>query len=164
MREQIVLVQEEPRGPSILIEVPVTAGQQRVQFPDIQQLRSTVDSAVILKAMRLIPDSVLVAGVTSGTTNATVTELQKITVVIKAEGWEKGQYIPALAMNDFLDGAGAIVSRFNTTRFANWRHVDWSQCYLQFANNNPSVGNYVVIFEVEYLKLNKSGVPIIGAQ
>ena len=101
--QQIILVQDEPRGPSQLIEVPVPASVvQRVNFPDIQQLRSIVNQVIVIKAIRLITGEVLTNGPITGLTNAAVAELQKISLVIYCEGWEKAQYIPVLTLNDMV--------------------------------------------------------------
>lgn len=163
----IILVQEEPRGPSQLIEIPVTAAnKQRINFPDIQQLRSTVDMTIITKVIRLIPAAALTHAPTAGGVNAPDTELAKISVVIYCEGWEKGQLIPAFVLNDIQTANTPF--RFASTRFANWKNIDWNKSYLQFANGTSSVlpgGNpYNVIMEVEYLRLDKQGKEVIGAQ
>lgn len=162
---ETILVQEEPRGPSILIEVPIVAGTQRQNLPDVQQLRSQLNQTIIIKAIRLITAKVLSNGVTVQGTNAPVTELVKMVLTLYSEGWEKGQYIPLLTLNDVADSdataATTIPYRQSTTRFANWRNVDWAQCYVQFANGTaPAGAPYVLIFEVEYLKLDASGQPI----
>src|ERR1700690_2654698 len=99
--DSIILVQDEPRGPSQLIEIPVTVtGQSRIAFPDIQQLRSLVNQNIIIKQMRLITKEILTNGTITGFVNAPVTELQKIALLIYCEGWEKGQYIPILTLSD----------------------------------------------------------------
>lgn len=164
---EIILVQEEPRGPSQLIEVPVPAQViQRVQFPDIQQLRSQVGQKIIIKGIRLITDKVLANSPTLGLTNATKGELQKISLVIYSMGWEKGQLIPVLTLNDMNDSdstdATTIPFRNNPTRFSNWENVDWPKTYLQYSNGTPSDGSaYAVLFDVLYEKLDSQGQPII---
>lgn len=162
---QLVLIQEEPRGPSQLIEVPVpTNGLQRVAFPDIQQLRSLANQTIILKQMRLITPDVLTFGVISGSANAPVTELQKISIVLYCEGWEKAQFIPILTLNDMVvDALSTAAHRFQPTSFNDWQAVDWSKSYLQFSNTQVSVGApYVVMFDVQYIKLDAQGAVIIG--
>lgn len=164
MEKQIILFQDEPRGPSQLIEVPVKAQVlSRVTFPDIQQLRSQVGQVIIIKALRLITDDVLPTAPTIGGANAPFTELQKISLVIYCEGWEKGQLIPILTLNDmFTEGSGQSF-RFKTTRFDNWKNVDWSKSFLQYSNGTPSSGNaYSVIIEAEYVKLDAHNQEIIG--
>ena len=161
MRDKVILLQEEPRGPSQLIEIPVTrGGQTRITIPDIQQLRSTVDQIIILKAMRLITSDVLVGGVISGLVTAPDTELQKMTLILYCEGWEKAQYIPVLTMNDVALPGGGNPHRYHTMRFNNWQNVDWSKSYIQYANGTGSDivgGAYVIMFDVEYIKLDGSG-------
>lgn len=161
---QTVLVQEEPRGPSILIEVNVNQnGLQRVPFPDISQLRSTVTQRIVIKGLRLISSEVLTNGIISGNPTAPATELAKMGVTIYAEGWEKGQSIPILTMNDMQFTVGAIPFRFNATRFDNWVAVDWPKSYLQFANGTVSAGApYVVLLDCEYVRLNADNRLIIG--
>jgi hypothetical protein len=67
----MTLVQTEPRGPSQLIEIPVPAQVlSKVAIPDIQQLRSQVGQVIIVKALRLIPDSILATAPTLGGVNA----------------------------------------------------------------------------------------------
>lgn len=162
--QQKILVESEPRGPSVLIEVNVqTNGQQRVPFPDISQLRSTVYQAIILKGLRLIVPDVLTNGVISGNINAPLAELQKISATFYAEGWEKGQTIPILTMNDMLVAGTATPNRFDPTRFDNWVNVDWPKSYLQYANGTVSAGApYVVIFDCEYIRLDAQGQIIYG--
>lgn len=166
-RAQKVLVMEEPRGPSQLIEVPVTAaGLGKVVFPDIQNLRSQVGQVIIIKAMRLITDPVLTFASTGGQQTAPLTELQKICLVIYCEGWEKGQLIPILTLNDMYAEASNIPFRKEKMRFNNWKNVDWSKTFLQYSNGQPSVlpgGNpYSVMLDVEYVKLDAQNQEIIG--
>lgn len=163
MRQQVI-VQEEPRGPSILIEVPVpTNGGQRFPFPDISQLRSTVYQSIIIKGLRLVGPDVLTNGIIIGTPNAPISELQKISVTIYAEGWEKGQTIPIITFNDFQLPASFLPARFSPTLFDNWQNVDWPKSYLQFANGTVSVGApYVVLLDCEYIRLDAQGQLIQG--
>lgn len=157
--QQIILVQDEPRGPSQLIEVPVPASVvQRVNFPDIQQLRSIVNQVIVIKAIRLITGEVLTNGPITGLTNAAVAELQKISLVIYCEGWEKAQYIPVLTLNDMVLPAGTFPHRYQATKFDNWENVDWSKTYLQYSNGTGSSGSaYCVMFDVQYVKLDAQG-------
>lgn len=161
---QNVIVQDEPRGPSVLIEIPVTTnGQQRVPLPDIAQLRSTVDQRIVIKALRLISVEVLTNGVINAGVNAPVTELSKMTLTIYAEGWEKGQTIPLLTLNDMVFTTGAIPYRQNPTTFDNWVNVDWPKSYLQYANSTSSAGApYVVLLDCQYVRLNAQNRIIIG--
>jgi hypothetical protein len=163
-----ILVQEEPRGPSQLIEIPVTkAGLQRINFPDIQQLRSTVDMTIITKVIRLVPASALSHAPNLGGVNAPDSELVKMAVTIYCEGWEKGQLIPVFVLNDVQSGSGSTPFRFASSRFANWKNVDWTKTYIQLGNGTSTVlpgGNpYNVIMEVEYMRLDKQGKEYIGA-
>lgn len=161
---QQVIVQDEPRGPSILIEVNVpNNGQQRVAFPDISQLRSTVDQRIVIKGLRLISPEVLTNGILSGNPTAPPAELAKMAITIYAEGWEKGQSIPILSLNDMVFTTGAIPYRFNSTKFDNWVNVDWPKSYLQYANGTTSAtAPYVVLLDCEYLRLDAQNRIIIG--
>ena len=159
---QTILVQDEPRGPSVVIEIPVNNnGSQRVPVPDINQLRSTTDLKIVLKSLRLVPSAVLTNGIISSFINAPDSELQKMTLTIYAEGWEKGQTIPILEFNDFQNTV--IANRFNPTRFDNWVNVDWPKSYIQFANGTSSVGApYVVLLDCGYVRLNAQNQIVTG--
>lgn len=158
---QSVIVQQEPRGPSVLIEVNVqNNGQQRVPFPDISQLRSTTTLKIVIKAMRLITSNVLTNGVISANATAPDSELQKMALTLYAEGWEKGQTIPLVTLNDMVS---TLPYRWNPTKFDNWINVDFPKSYLQFANGTSSVGApYVVLLDCEYVRLNAQNVIVVG--
>jgi hypothetical protein len=161
MSDKVVLIQEEPRGPSQLIELPVTVnGVARVQFPDIQQLRSDQTQQIVIKKMRLITLDVLTNGIISGLANAPVTELQKISVVLYSEGWEKGQLIPVLTMNDMTFAGSVFPHNYQAGMpFDNWKSVDWSKSYLQWATGTVSAGaSYVVMFDVTYTRYKANTV------
>lgn len=166
--DQFVFVQQEPRGPSQLIEVPVpSSGKQRIAFPDIQQLRSLTTQRIIIKGIRLITKDVLTNGPVTGNVNAPDTELVKISLVLYCEGWEKAQFIPVLVLNDvtFVGAGGqAFPNRYHATRFNNWENVDWSKSYMQYSNGTSSVADtpYCVMFDVEYIKLDANGKLIVG--
>lgn len=161
---QKVLVQDEPRGPSVLIEVNVpNNGSQRVPFPDISQLRSTAYQSIVIKGLRLITNEVLTNGIISANVTAPATELAKMAITIYAEGWEKGQTIPILTLNDMVFTTGAIPYRENPTRFDNWVNVDWPKSYIQYANGTLSAGApYVVLLDCEYVRLDAQGQLIQG--
>lgn len=163
-RSKLILVQEEPRGPSQLVEVPVTVnGAGRINFPDVQQLRDMIDQRVIIKAIRLITADIVTNGAIQPFATAPVAELQKMYMVIYCEGWEKAQYIPLLILNDTTVPGGTIPHRYHKTQFDNWMNVDWSKTFIQYANTTASAGApYVILFDVEYVKLNAEGKEIIG--
>jgi hypothetical protein len=162
---QQVLVQEEPRGPSVLIEIPVNNnGVQRINFPDISQLRSTVDQRIVIKGMRLITAEVLTNGIINGNPTAPAAELAKMAVTIYAEGWEKGQTIPIFTFNDFVFTVAALPFRNHPTRFDNWVNVDFPKSYIQLANGTVTAGApYVVLLDCEYIKLDAQGMMLMGA-
>lgn len=164
--DRVILVQEEPRGPSQLVEVAVTAnGLTRVNFPDIQQLRSQVGQNIIIKGIRLVAANVLTNAPLSGNATAPIAELQKLSLTLYCQGWEKGQLIPVLTLNDMSgDGGATVPYRMNPTKLANWTNVDWSKSYLQFSNGTVSANSpYSVLFDVEYVKLDSQGNEILGA-
>lgn len=166
-QDRVVLVQEEPRGPSQLIEVPVTTvGVNQVQFPDIQQLRSDQTQQIVIKKMRLITGDVLTNGIISGAVNAPVTELQKIALIIYCEGWEKGQLIPVLTLNDMTFAGSAFPHNYQPGMgFNNWKSVDWSKSKLVWANGTASVGApYVVMFDVVYTRFKLEMVTLPTGQ
>lgn len=162
---QAILVKEEPNGPSQLIEVPVLDnGLQRVNFPDVQQLRSMANQVIIVKGIDLITPTTLSNGPITGLACAPLTELVKISLVIYCEGWEKAQFLPILTLNSMAVPTVAQPYAQNKTKFANWRNVDWSKTYLQYSNGTVSAGtDYAVLLNVQYEKLNaETGVPIVG--
>lgn len=161
---QTVLVQDEPRGPSVLIEINVSNnGLQRVPFPDISQLRSTVDSRIIIKGLRLISAEVLTNAMIAPNVTAPAAELAKMAITLYAEGWEKGQTIPILTLNDMVFTVGAIPFRFNPTRFDNWVNVDFPKSYIQFANGTVSAGTpYTVLLDCEYVRLDAQNNTVVG--
>lgn len=164
MTPQNILVQEEPRGPSMLIEIPVPAQVvSKVALPIIQQLNNDTTQKIIIKGLRLIPDFLLTAAPTNGGINAPLTELQKISLTLYSQGWEKGYLIPILSLNDsFCEGSG-VPFRMHTTKMADWTNVDWNKSYLQYGNGTPSSGNaYNIILEVEYVRLDNNGNLIDG--
>lgn len=158
------LIQEEPRGPSQLIEVQVTAnGLSEIEFPTIPNLQNNTQQNIVIKAMRVIPAEVLVAGPLSGAGTAPLTELVKMSLNIYCEGWLKAQNIPMLTLVDtFIEGTG-IPYRNRTMQFANWQSVTWEKTKLEYSNGQFSAGApYTVLLEVEYVKYNQNGIQIIG--
>lgn len=164
MADQFVFVQQEPRGPSQLIEVVVpTNGKQRIPFPDVQQLRSMTNQRIIIKGIRTVTSETLSNGPVTGNTNAPLAELQKISLVIYCEGWEKAQFIPVLVLNDVSTPGGNMPHRYHATRFNNWENVDWTKSYLQYSNGTSTANTpYCVMFDVEYIKLDGDGKLLIG--
>ncbi len=161
---QVIMLQDEPRGPSVLIEIDVDInGRQRVPLPDVSQLRSTQDQKIIIKGFRLITDEILVRSVLSGNVTAPATELQKMTLTLYAEGWEKGQTIPLYTFNDFRFATSANPFRTNPTYLDNWLNVDFPKSYLQLANGTVTAGApYTVMLDCLYVKLDGQGREIKG--
>jgi len=154
-KNNLMLVQEEPRGPSQIIEVtPLANGLSKVNFPDVSNLRNEADQIIIIKAMRVVVPGVLNIAPVSGNPVAPLTELQKCSAVLYCEGWLKGNYIPLLEMNDlFIEGSG-IPYRNRTMKLDSWKNLDWSKSFIEFSNGTVTVGvPYTFVFEVEYVKM-----------
>ncbi len=155
----MILLQDEPRGASQLIELPVTvAGTTKIVFPVIQNLQNQVDVNVVLKAFRVIPNTVLALAPTLGGINAVLTEMQKVSLVIYSQEWEKGQLIPLCSLIDIFTEGSGIPWRARTVRFDSWRNVNWGKSYLIYSNGSSAAGTpYNFIFEAEYVKFDKDG-------
>lgn len=164
MAERTVIIPEAPRGASQLIEIPVaTNGQGKIPLPVVQQLQNDTTQKVIIKALRLVTVDVLSTAPTLGGANAPLTELVKMTLTLYSEGWEKGQLIPILLLNDvFTEGSGTPW-RAHSTKLDDWINVDWNKSFIQFNNGQVSAGTpYNVILEAEYLRLDPNGNPMRG--
>lgn len=165
--QSVILVQEEPRNASILVDVPVpTAGVSRVQIPDIQQLRNQGNQVIVIKGIRLITANILTNAPLSGNATSPIAELQKISLTLYSQGWERGQLIPILVLNDMSgDGGATIPFRFFPTKFSNWVNVDWSKSYLQWSNGTVAAATpYSVLFDVEYVRYNMVNGQLVLAQ
>lgn len=157
MGDRLIFIQEEPRGNSQLVEIPVnTNGLSRVNLPDIQQLRSTPDSIIVTKGIRLITTDALAAPPITGGVNAPLAELQKVCLTIYCEGWEKGFLIPLLTLNDMNFNVPGVAL---PARFDNWRNIDWSKSYLFYSNGQASANApYTVMLDVQYVRINAAGL------
>jgi hypothetical protein len=170
--ERVMLVQQEPRVPSQLIEIPVTTnGITRIQLPDVQQLRSTTDRKIILKKLRLITHKILSHAPLGGQATAPLTELVKMTLVLYSNGWEKGQQIPVLFLNPMRDGDSTTATTIPSsndaaTSFDNWEDVDWAKSYILYSNGTGGAAGqpYSIMFEAQYIKLNSGGEEIKGTK
>ncbi len=161
---RVILVQEEPRGPSMLMEVVVdTNGQSKITLPVLATLRNDTTQNIIVKGLNLITAEVLARAPVKGTVNAPLAELQKMSLVLYSQGWLKGLNIPVLRLNDQATPGGTFPHRYHPTKFNNWTQVDWEQSFLQYSNGSTSANApYTVIFEIDYLKLNVNGGEING--
>ncbi len=164
MNTQFILVQEEPRGPSELIEIPVLEnGKSRIPFPDSEQLRNMADQTVVIKAIRLVTIDILTRGVLNDQPNAPITELQKLSMTLYSEGWERGHNTPLLILNDMTVPGGTAPHRYGPTKYDNWMGVQWKKSYLQYAAGTLSAGApYLILMDVEYVKLDNFNQPILG--
>lgn len=171
-KNKMMLVQEEPRGPSQLIEVDQLAnGLDRLKLPDVSELRNESDQIIIIKAIRIITADTLTNAPISGNPVAPLGELQKCTIDLYCEGWVKGSNIPLLEMNDIFTEGSGTPWRNATMKLDSWRNVDWSKSFINYSNGTLSAGApYTFVFEVEYVKMriqvntdgSKSLVEIVG--
>lgn len=160
--DKMVLIQEEPRGPSQLVEIQVTTATSTVPIPIIQQLTSDTKTIIVIKSVRLVTFAELAIAPQCGQPNAPLTELQKMSLLLYAEGWEKGKNIPILSLNNtFIEGSG-IPFRDRTTKLANWDAVDWNKSNLIYSNTTVAVPSYAVVLEVEYERFDKNGLRVVG--
>lgn len=162
--DKILLVQEEPRGPSMLIETPITNnGTSQLALPLVQQLQTSPDQTVIIKGIRLVTAAELTNSPTLGNPVAPLTELQKISLILYSNGWEKGQLIPLLSLNNtFTEGSG-IPWRDKSTKLANWKAVDWNKSKFVYSNGTVSAGSpYDIVLEVEYIRFDANGNVVDG--
>lgn len=157
------LIQEEPRGPSQLIEIPITTAQQNVKLPQIQELMSVDNQIIVIKALRLITFKVVTTTPT-GATNAPLGQLQIAYLVLWSQGWIKGQQIPLLTLNDMVDADSAnattVPYRNRTTRLDDWKKVDWNKSTIQFGV--APTPTYSILLEVEYQRYDLKGNIIEG--
>jgi hypothetical protein len=59
--------------------------------------------------------------------------------------------------------AGTIPYANHQSRFNNWSNVDWSKSFIQYSNGTVSANTpYVVMLDVQYIKLDGSGREISG--
>lgn len=165
--DRILLIAEEPRNCSELVEVPVTvSGAFRINFPDNQQLRSMTTQDIRIQGIRLITPDVSSFGPITGLRNAPVTEAKKCFLVLYCEGWEKAHYIPLQVLNDTSMPTGTAAHRYSATKFGSWRNVDWGKSFILYSNGSAgsdiSGGSYEFLFDVEYTKLDAQGAEIVG--
>lgn len=163
--DQFVYLKEEPRGPSELVEIPVNAnGLNRIPVPDQPLLRSTANVVVVVKSIRCIVPGVLTGGILQAQNTAPIAELQKMSLTLYAQGWEKGHYIPLLTLNDVQDQTNNPPHRYTQTNFDNWENIAWDKCYLQLAANQVTANSpYVVLLDVCYIKLDQYKNEIKGS-
>lgn len=169
---QVILVQEEPMICSELVEViikPTDAGLFDIPIPESQQLKSDTDQTIITKAVRLVSLDALAFGVISGFPNAPITELQKISLTLYSQGWEKGHNIPILTLNDVVGPSTGTPYRYHQQKFADWRKVAWdNRSFLKYSNGSggavPGATGYVVMLQVDYVRINANGEIFEGPQ
>jgi len=156
-----ILVQEEPRGASELIEIAVASGATQVTLPDVPQLRNQGDQVIVIKSIRLITAKVLSNAPTLGTATTSLTDLKKMSLILYSQGWEKGHLIPLLVLNDVCDSdstaATTIPYRTSSTRLNDWTDVDWNKSKLMFSSGTSASGASACLLEVEYQRFQKSG-------
>jgi len=162
----LVLLIEEPMGPSQLIEIPITANTAiPAKWPLTQELLSDEDKTIVVKGIRWISDKVA-ATTPGGFTNCPLAEAQNIYVQIWAEGWTKGNMIPLIIFNDIVDAdsanASTIPYRNRATKLSNWLKVEWNKNLLVWANGTVPTPPFAVLFLIEYERIGLDGNVIYG--
>lgn len=168
--EKIVLVQEEPRGASQTIEIPIAVGQGDINFPDIPELRSDSEFRVIIKGIRHISPKVSPFGPVTGTANTPLADIVNIFLQLYSDGWLKGYNIPLLTLNDMADAdattATTIPYRNKATKLSNWK-IAWNKSKVHFAPGTVATVASVLVLDIEYDRLiynpdSKEWEPVIG--
>lgn len=159
MNEQIILVQPEPQHCTYLVEVPVSAGQQRIQLPDVQQLRSMEGQTIVIKSISVVTPDVLANAIDLALPTSPVTDLQNMSLTIYSQAWERGQNIPILRLNDMTNSDTSILNPNNRKTFTldNWKKVDWPKSYLRFSNGQSASTDFAVLLYVNYFKMDEEG-------
>lgn len=157
--EKIVLVQEEPRGASQTVEIPIIAGQGDINFPDIPELRSDQELKVIIKGIRHISPKVSAFGPVTGTANTPLADLPNIFLQIYSEGWLRGFDIPLLTLNDMADADAAAATtipyRTKATKLADWK-IGWNKSKVHFAPGTVASINSVLVLDIEFARFIKN--------
>lgn len=162
MRADVILVQEEPRGPSMLVQVAIAAGQSLIQFKDVPELRNSPTRRVIIKGIRLVIPGLVSTPLNVGNVLAPLTELVKMYLNIYCEGWIKSQGTPILEFNDvYIEGSG-IPFRTASTRLNNWENLDWSKTQIQYGQGLTAAIDCTVALDVEYVNIDNAGEEIVG--
>lgn len=166
---QVILVQEEPISCFEIIETsvaPTAGGQFTIQLPDSQQLRSDTDQTIVVKAIRVTVPGKLAFGPVTGLPIAPVAELQKISLTLYSQGWQRGHNMPLLNFNDVVVPAGVEPYRYTSTRLNDWKKIDWPKSYFLYSNGSggaaPGATGYCIMLEVEYVRLTAQGVIMEG--
>lgn len=129
---ETILVQNQPVVNYTIVEVQVTAnGLGQVSITDQPMLKSYQGHRVVIKAIETIPPKALAKAPVSGLAAAPLAEMQKASLVLYCDGWEKEQYVPILRLNAFHDGdstAATTVPFVNDFQaFSNLNNVDWTK-------------------------------------
>lgn len=157
---QVILVQEEPISCFEMVEtlVKVTdAGSFSINVIDNQQLRSDEETTIVVKAIRVTVPGKLAFGPISGLPCAPVTELQKISLTLYCQGWQRGHNMPILNLNDVQVPGGTEPFRYHTTKFNDWIRVDLPKSYFLYSNGSggvaPGATGYCLMLEFEYVRM-----------
>ena len=156
MDNQILVLPSAPMIATELVEISITSGASVIAIPDQPQLRNQGDEIIIIKAVRLITSKVLANGVTIAGANMPLSDLQNAVLVLYAEGWEKGHYIPLLTLNDVADSDSTAATTIpfvqNPVQFADWKNVDWNKSKIQYCNGQTASISGVLMLQVQYQK------------
>lgn len=162
MHSDVILVKEEPRGPSMIVQKALAIGDTLVNFDDVPELRNSGTKRIIIKGIRVIIPGLAAAPFNVGTVLAPLTELQKIFLNIYCENWIKGEAIPILEFNDvFIEGSG-IPFRPGSIDLNNWENLDWSKTQIQYGQGQACAVACTLALTVLYVNVDNDGAEIIG--
>jgi hypothetical protein len=151
--DSYILIQEQPRGASQTVEIPIAAASADINFPDIPELRSDAEFRVIIKGIRHITNKVLTNGPVTGVVNTPRVDMVKISLQLYSEGWLRGYNIPLLTLNDMADADSAVATtipyRTKATRFDDWQ-ISWNKSKVHFSPGTTAAGASVLVLEIEY--------------
>lgn len=155
--ETTFIIPGQPLYASQLVEIPVSgAGLNVVPIPDQPQLRNQGDEIIIVKSVRLITAKVLAVAPTIGGNNMPLADLVNASLILYANGWERGYLIPLLTLNDVHDADATTASTIpyvqNPVQFADWENVDWNKSKIQFSAGTTTSDAGSFILQVQYQK------------
>lgn len=141
---------------SDIVEIPIGNAANQATIPDQPNLRNQGDQVIVVKSVRLVTANVLSHGPTTGTANMAIADLKKATLVLYANGWEKGKYIPLLTLNDVNNNDSTAATTTPNVgaipTFDDWENVDWNKSRIQLANGQTTAAAAVVLLQVQYQK------------
>lgn len=163
MKNITMLVQSEPMFASEVIEIPIANGATSAVIPDQPQLRNQGNELCVIKSIRLITAKVLSNASQLGTAVTPKVDLAKLSLLLYADGWQKGHLIPLLTLNDVNDSDSTAATTIpfvkEKTMLADWANIDWNKSSLIFSNGTSASQASACVLQVEYQKflINQDG-------